>query len=568
MTALSRRRVAIFLLLLLWPKDARAEDANARGRGRAARSAELVNVPVRVVDVAGGRAYVEPGSERGLREGDELRFPEGNLRVVDVTRKWAVVSLGKQRLAVGTRGVAAISAQRPETVVLQLPPPTPLASFRGQWRAVVKPSESQHPRPVPLRARQRAASRVLFQDAFYGAFPLDGRPKFIGNEVRVQLHVESFVTAPLAFDVDLRAQTFAGDGFLYRPGAAAREVARVREFSLAYGRKGDFRGALGRLRAASTFVGQLDGLRLEAPLTEGLRLSAFAGGAPQVVDGLPSSEVLRFGSELTYEAPASSLRPRLVAGAYASRFEGTLDERRVYAAFDLLPSRSLIGATAELSFFDADNPWQANEVELTLASLDTDFVFGVFHLGGRFELRRPERSRFLLSLFPVEWLCWADPALARAPCSGDDAHYSWLANAGIRIGKFSADWGAQSSFTRGTDATTFGGYTTLRFLDLIGRTHLDLGMTAFTGSVQRELAVTAAPGIVLADGSADITLRYRAAAIRYRADLGFSFGHSLGAGLWAAANESVAFEFGADWVRELGIDVAVVQGLLSFRPGD
>jgi len=541
--------------------------AEPRGGAADARSSEVVSLSVRVVDLAADRVYVEPGSAAGLRAGDPIRFDNGTLKVVTVTTGSAALAVGKQRLALGARGSARVPAHRPEHVVLTLPKPALVASFRGQWSAAPRPAAAQSPKPVPLRARERSANRVLVQDAFYGAVPLDKKPKFFGNELRGRLHYEPLLATPLAFDLDLGVQTFAGDDFRLRSGAAARQVMRVRELSATYGPATGFRGALGRLRAASTFVGQLDGLRLEAPLAPGLRLSAYGGGAPQTFNGMISADVVRFGGELAYDAPESSLHPRLVGGAYASRFDGTLDERRAYAAVELMPSSSRIGGHTEVSFFDAGNPWNAHQVELTAAGLDADVELDVFHFGGRAEMRRPDRSRYLLSLLPLEWFCWADPAVARGPCNGDDAYYSWLVDAGARIRKFSVDLGGQSSYARGTDATNFGGFANLRFLDLIGRTHLDLGATAYTGSVLRSLGGTVAPGIVLAGGAADVSLRYRAAAVRYRADLDFGFNQSVGAGLWASLDETLDLDLETDWIKEREIDAVVLQGVLAWRPG-
>ena len=528
---------------------------------------ELVSLSVRVVDVAADRVYVEPGAAQGLRVGDPIRFESGTLKVVSVTRDSAALAQGKQRFSVGARGRTTVPAHRPEHVVLALPKPEPLASFRGQWRDAPRPAASQTPTPVPLRVRERSPNRVLVQDAFYGVVPLDKQPKFFGNEVRGRLHYELLPATPVAFDLDLGVQTFAGDGFSLRSGAAARQVLRVRELSATYGRPTEFRGALGRLRAASTFVGQLDGLRLEAPLATGLRLTAFGGGAPQTFNGMVSADVVRFGGELVYDAPESTLHPRFVAGAYASRFDGALDERKLHAAIDLMPLGSRIGGHTEVSFFDAGNPWNAHQVELTAAGLDADVDVGVFHFGGRAEMRRPDRSRFLLSVLPIEWFCWQDPALARAGCNGDDAYYTWVADAGARLRKFSVDLGGQSSYARGTDASNFGGFANLRFLDLFARTHLDLGATAYTGSVLRSVAGTVAPGVVLAGGSADVSLRYRAAAVRYRADINFGFAQAIGAGLWASLADTVDLDLESDWLKERELDAVLLQGVVAWRPG-
>jgi hypothetical protein len=549
------------LLLLTWPRLLMAQHA------RGAAPSGLVSLSVRVVDVAADRAYVEPGTAEGLRVGDEVRFERGRFKVAAATRDTAVLVLGKERLGVGARGSATVPSDRPEHVVLALARPAPLATFRGDWHPGPPPAATQTPDPVPLKAVVHSPNRLEVQDSFYAALPLEGPGRFVGNELRGRLHYEPVTSEPLGLDADIAAQTFAGDGFSLRPGAAARQVLRVRQLSVAYGRSGEFRGALGRLRGASTLVGQLDGVRLEAPLAGPLRLSAFGGSSPQTFNGMISSELVRFGSELVYDDAPSPWRPRVVVGAHASRFQGALDERKVYGAVDLMPGASRVGGHAEVSFFDARNPFNARPAELTAAGLDGDFAFGAFHVGGRADMRRPDRSRYLLSLLPLEWLCWSDPALASAPCKSGNAYYSWLLDTGARVGKFSVDLGGQSAYTTGTDATNFGGFANLRFLDLVGRTHLDLGMWALSGSLERVMAATVAPGIVLAGGDADVSVRYRAAAARYRADLGFGYEQSVGAGLWASPHPSVDFDLEGDWLRERGLSAVVLQGVVAWRLG-
>lgn len=554
------------LACVLASAGVRAQVNGSRAGG--AGSDSTVTLGVRVVDVVAGRAFVEPGSDDGLREGDEVRFEQGTFRVVATTKGSAAVDLRERALGIGARGSVRVPANRPERVVLAPPKPAPLASFRGQWRPEPGPAAKQRPAPVPLRVRERSPNRLVFQDAAYGAFPLDGKSKFIGHELRGRLHYEPLTASPLGFALDLGIQTFTGDGFSLRPGAPARQIVRVREASVAYGRPAELRGALGRLRAASTFVGELDGLRVDVPLAEGASLSAFGGTSPQTFNGMISAEVMRTGAELAYEAGESSFRPRLVLGGQLSRFESKLDDRKLYASLEVQPSSSRFGGFGEVSFFDADNPWRARPVELTAAGLDGDVTFGAFHVGGRAEVRRPDRSRYLQSLLPLEWFCWADPALARAPCSGDDGAYLWLVDAGARIGKFSVDIGGQSSYTVGTDASNFGGFTNLRFLDLVGPLYLDLGGSAQAGSLLRSLGLAVAPGVLLAGGDADLSVHYRGTLVRYRADIAYRFEHVVGADLWASVGDSVMFALSGDWLRARELSTALVQVVVTWRPLD
>lgn len=549
--------------ILLVGLSALARPACAQSKGRAVSSSKSLSL--RVVDIAEDRAYIEPGSEQGLRLGDEVTLGGKPYKVVAISSSFAAVALGGNRMPVGTRGSLTVLANRSDTVVLTLPKPTALAKFRGEWRPASVPAAAQAPKPVPLGTKQHSRNRLTISDALYGVAPTNSRGKFVGNELRGRLHYESYSETPLAFDLDLALRTFTGDDFAQRPGAGARQLLRVRALTLTYGATEGFRGSLGRLRAASTLVGQLDGIRLEAPLAQGLRLSAYGGTVPHAFTGMISDQVARFGAELAYQDSRASLRPRLLLGAYASRFDGDLDEKKAYAAFDLLPSKARLGGHAEFSFFDSKNPWHAHGAELTSAGFDGNFELGVFHLGGRFDMRRPDRSRWLASLLPLEWLCWSNPGTTSNACLGDNASYLWLLDTGARVGKFSVDIGGQSSFTRGTDASNFGGFANLRWLDLLGSMHVDAGMSAFTGSVVRSTAITFAPGMVFAGGNADLSLSYRPALVRYRAALHSSIEHTVGMALWFAPHESLAFNMQGDWLKATDVSAVIVQGVATWH---
>jgi hypothetical protein len=558
MTALPRWLGALVAISWL----ARPIDARAQSK---ARAVSATSVSVRVVDGAEDRAYIEPGSAQGLRLGDEVSLAAGKFKIVAISSSFAAVALGGKRLPLGTRGTVSVLAGRSETVALGLPEPTELSRFRDEWRTAALPASQQTPKSVPLGTREQDKNRLIVSDALYGVVPRTGSGTFFGNELKARLHYEPYRETPLALDLDIAMRTFTGDHFSIRPGAAARQVLRVQEMALSYGSSGSFRGELGRLRAASSLVGQLDGVRLEAPLSSGLRLSAYGGALPQAFTGMISDQVARFGGELVYQDVRSGLRPRVLVGAYASRFAGSLDEKKAYASFDLLPAKVRLGGHAELSFFDAGNAWHAKSTELTAAGLDGNVELDVFHFGGRVEMRRPDRSRFLASLLPIEWLCWGDPAEPRGACLPGNASYLWLLDSGAKLGKFSVDLGGQSSYTRGTDASNFGGFANLRWLDLIGKMHVDLGASAFTGSVVRSTRVTFAPGLIFANGNADLSLSYRPALVRYRAALQSSIEHSLGAALWLSPHETLDFNLAGDWIQGTEVSALMVQGVFAWH---
>ena len=532
-------------------------------------AAKLGSVTVRVVDLADDRAYLEPGGAAGLQVGDEIRLGSERYKVSAVSSSFAVLALGGQAVPLGARGTAFV-ANRRERVELTLEPPTPLAQFQREWRPAALPAATQRPKPVALgggMSGRRSSSFLILSDALYAVIPRTGQPAFAGNEFKSRLHYEPYSGTPLALDLDLALQTYAGADFALRPGAAARPLVRLRELSLTYGTAATFRGALGRLRAASSLVGQLDGLRLEAPLTDRLRVSAYGGAVPHAFNGMVSSRVTRFGGELTYQDLNASFSPRLAAGAYASRFDDALDEKKAYASFDLLPSHGRLGGHAQVSLFDPDNPWHASSVELSSVGLDGNLELGPFFLGGRAQMYRPERSRWLATLLPAEWLCWSSPARASAPCLPGDATYSWLVESGVRAGKIAVNVGGQSAFTVGTDASSFGGFADLRWLDLGGEVHLDAGMSVLSGSLLRSVSATFAPGVGLGGGRGDLSLRYRPALARYRATLKSSLEHSLGGGLWLAPSDTIDVDLEGDWLKTAELSAFVVQATAAWRLG-
>jgi hypothetical protein len=541
----------------------------ARSAGAQSNATKQKTVAVRVVDVADDRAYLEPGGAAGLNVGDQIRLGGERYVVSAVSSSFAVLVTGGQAVPLGARGTALVANQR-EHVALTLAPPTPLPQFRREWGRAALPAAAQTPKAVPLggsTAGRRTPSYLSLSEALSGVMPQEGEPAFVGNELKGRLHYEPYSGTPLALDLDIALQTYAGEDFAQRPGAAARQLVRLRELSLTYGTATTFRGALGRLRAASSLVGQLDGVRLEVPLTEQLRLSAYGGAVPHTFSGMLSSQIARFGGELTYQDLDASWRPRLVAGAYASRFDSALDEKKLYASFDLLPSQGRLGGHAQVSLFDPDNPWGASRVELSSAGLDGEIQLRPFFLGGRAHVYRPERSRWLATLLPAEWLCWSSPARASAPCLPGDATYSWLANGGVRSGKISVTVGGQSSFSVGTDASSFGGFADLRWLDVVGGAHFDAGMSALSGSVLRSVSAALAPGMRFGGGRGDLSLRYRPALVRYRATLKSSVEHTIGAGLWLAPSDTLDVDLEGDWVRTSELSAFVVQGVAAWHLG-
>src|SRR4051794_4908220 len=65
-------------------------------------------VEVRVVEVAGGRAYLSPGGDSEAQVGDAVHIGNTDYPVLAVNRQNLVIALGTRRLDPGQRGVVLV----------------------------------------------------------------------------------------------------------------------------------------------------------------------------------------------------------------------------------------------------------------------------------------------------------------------------------------------------------------------------------------------------------------------------------------------------------------------------
>lgn len=562
--------VAVGLLLAVAAPAGGQPKPAKPGKGKPAKREVSGKIKVTVVEVAGGRAYVEPGAEAGLRTGDSAEVAHKKYSIVAVSPSNAVLELGRLPLEVGATGLVTIDPNRAPEKVEPIAAPTPLASHRGVWPRAALPAAAQHPRPIPLGPVTREArSQAMASLSGYGVVPTGGtEPAWVHGEARAVLHYEPFVELPAALDLDVSAGAWAGGSFDDRAGSASRPLARLRTLQAAYGNDAAFLAALGRLRYASASLGSLDGLKLHAPLVGGLTVGAFGGFVADPFSGAPSTRVARFGGELELEDSNAAWRPRAVVGGHASRFDGELDERRLNLLVDLNPDFGRVGTFAEVSFFDRNNPWNAEPTELSAAGADLAFRAGPLDLGGRVAMQRPERSRYLASLLPPEWLC-----LPRAtgttpePCFGDEAVYVAGGDAGLSWSNTRLSSGVTVSRTANTDLDQLAGYGNLRLSEVIGRLRLDTGVAGSRGTLLQSAALWVSPGLPFLDGRGDGSLRYRPALIRYQASTQAVIEHALGGAVWFSVGDHLDLSLDADWVTGGDLNALLVQSALVWRAG-
>ena len=549
-------------------------EAQRRRRGRNTEQ-RGPRIDVRVVEVAGDRAYLEPGETAGLTRGSTVRLRGRAHQVVATTRTHAVVVL-EEGLALhagdtGT-GVAHLGGTEGPT---RLDTPRPMSAFRGQWGRPVLPAASQHPRPVPIGTVGRHRRFTLALSESSGLLvPLGSRPRastFYG-QLRARVHAEPIEGTPLGIDGDVAAQLWVAEGMTGRPGDSSRPYLVVRELAARYGEGDSFQAAAGRLRYAASTVGTLDGVRVRTPAVSGLTFGAFGGFVPSLLTGAPSS-TSRFGAEVGFSDLSASTRPIASLVAMGSLFEGGIDERRLSATFDVHPGHSRIGARAEAQIFDADNPWGASSFELTSASLDSSVEAGPLRLGARIDMRKPERSRWLASLLPPSWLCTATPTPPTDPPTpepcGDqsDARYLLGGDARLATGKLELEAAANVIRIGGrSELDQIAGHGALRFVRIGEVARFELMGFVSSSALIDTLAIRAGAGITVLDDTLDLFAWYRPSLARYEGALTSFVEHRFGGEAWVSPMSTL--DIGLDVEGASGPDSAdlVVLTQATWRP--
>lgn len=553
-----------------------AHEASAQ-RTRRGRDTEPTGprVDVRVVEIAGDHAYLEPGEAAGLARGTTVRLRGRAHRIVATTHEHAVVELEEAvRLQVGDRGTGVASPAGVEGPA-RLDPPRPVSAFRGQWPRPTLPASTQHPRRVPIGTVGRHARYTLAISESSGAIiPLgdSASEALFYAQLRGRLHAEPIEGTPFGIDADVAAQLYAASDLDARTGSSSRPALVVRELAARYGDGDSFQAAAGRLRYAASTVGTLDGVRVRTPSISGLTFGAFGGFVPNVLSGVPSA-TSRFGAEVGYSDLSARTRPLASLVAMGSVFDGAIDERRLSATFDLHPGHSRVGARAEAQIFDADNPWGASQFDLTSASLDSSVELGPVRLGARVDMRKPERSRWLSSLLPPSWLCTATPAPATDPptpeaCSGQsEARYLIGADGRLAIGKLEVE-GAANLIRIGDrrELDQFAGHGGVRLVRVGGVARLDLMGFASASTLIDTIAIRAGAGLTLFDDALDVYVWYRPALARYEAGITSFVEHRIGGEVWMSPMSTL--DIGIDVEGTTGPDAAglLVLTQATWRP--
>ena len=374
---------------------------------------------------------------------------------------------------------------------------------------------------------------------------------------------------PFSLTTDFTLASYFGPGLSGRPGASARRLLYVRELAARVGYTDGFTAAVGRLAYAATALGMMDGVRLSAPLGEDFRLAAFGGSLPNPLSGTPLLDASRFGAELVYEALDAALRPRVSLTAHGSYFDGALDERQLQATADFFPALGRFGGHVALRLLDEDNPWNAPPTQVYAAGAHAHFVLGGAELGGRVDVYRPERSRFLAEYLPPTFFCvprngQAEPS--GAGCFGDELYITGQLDARYTGERVMLSLGATVDESRHLFSRQLGGFAHVRLMRLAQRLRLEAIASYRHGSLLRGGRLLTALGYTALDGLLDMSVHYQPAYLTYRADTEYYIEHGVGADLWFKALSDIDVVLAADLLTGRDVDVVTVYAQLHYRP--
>ncbi len=540
---------------------------------RSSKPLRSQRVRAKVVDVSGGRAYLElVGTKQRASLGDKVTLGRQSFDVVSVAGTFIAVDLGEQVVKPGAVGVATLTPEADSTEAKKLPTPEPLESFSNRWPEATVPADSQNPSPIPLgkMSDHRRSYAMLALTAASVLPQRDGRAAISNAQLRARVHLEPLKAQPLAIDADLAARGWFSNGELaLRRGDAARQPLRIRQLQATYGTDNDWLAAAGRLRAAARLLGALDGARVQARVAPDIDAAAFGGVLPDPLGGGVVGRASRFGAELTWNDLDAELAPSASLVAYGSTFGGELDERRVAGSFDIFGGNLLAGANFEASFYDADNPWGADSAELTQAAAYGSYRLGRVEVGGQLALQRPERSRFIASYLPPGWFCQMTPiggSTGNEPCQAVETRYSGGLQANYRDEDWSAFLGASAVTSALADSQNLSAFAGAQLQNVAGPLRVGVNGMYASGSFFTTTAGVLAVGAPLLSGTLDVTGRYRPALGRYRADDSSFLEHDIGTDVTAYIGDDISAMASGDYITSRDVNVIVVQGAMIWRP--
>ncbi len=532
-------------------------------------------IEVTIVEQAGTKAFIQPGEKAGVHRGATVTLNHKEYKVIQTSDSYAVIDVGTDAVHEKEKGGASVVADM-ELKAAELPAPRPLSTWSNEWPEEEAPANQETPRFVPLGGEERDRRFDVRLTAAGGALIPIGNQ--VGSalgmgELDARLHAEPF-HAPFRFDADAALQQWAAADLSSRVGGSSRPLLWVRELLASYATGGWYAG-LGRMRYASSTLGTLDGLRLEAPLGQGFSVSAFGGLLPNPLSGELSTDAERFGLEAKFNRPDLALRPEAALVVHGSQFGGNLDERRISGMFAIFPGLSRLGGHFEVSNFPANNPWNAGAVELTAAGLDSSVRFGPLEISARGDLLQPERSLWLASFLPETWFCTPVPAAMPSktlvePCSTTtDNRILGSIDAGLSLDRFSLVLGGTAMGDLATTPSSehmIGGFATARVMRLAQVLRIEASANVSTGSYMMMFGGTAGPGFTLLKDTLDVGLYGRLEELQYSATSGFLTQEAGGATVMFFPSSVVMFTLQSEAIAGDDTQAVLVFGSLTWHP--
>ncbi len=527
-------------------------------------------VTVKVVEIAGGRAYLKPGEAAGVGVGSVVFLRDRRYRVIGATAKHAVIEMKGRELRVGMTG--RVTSQVRRSAVASLPKPKPLSAYENQWPDPVLPSTQQQPEHVPLGTwSDREKVDFALSTNVGGTFALNDGESFGRASLRARLHAEPF-EQPVFFDVDFAVQSWFGGNIGNRPGSSSRPAIAVRDLQFGYGTAQSPQVALGRLPFVAVGVGRLDGLRVRSPSWAGFSIGAFGGGVPNPLDNRPTTDTTRFGVQLAYQNESLDAQPFVGLSVHASTFMGEIDERRVNAEFDVFPGNGRVAGHFELSMHDELNPWQAPRFEVSAAGLDASIRVGLFQVAGRFDMRLPERSIWLTTYLPLGYLCNTvpDPISSvgdEVVClNSNDARYFGGLDTSFTFTRVVFHAGA--SIVHSETAAEFeqiAGYLQARVLRIADIMWADVSVAAYARSFVSDYAARVGAGVDIGRVG-EVSGYYRVSLNQYTAVPTNWLQHAAGGILYLSLGHDLDLGLRVDGVFGEDVSVLVLGSNLTWRP--
>jgi hypothetical protein len=196
----------------------------------------------------------------------------------------------------------------------------------------------------------------------------------------------------------------------------------------------------------------------------------------------------------------------------------------------------------------------------------------MFQIGGRFDMRLPERSLWLTAYLPLGYLCNTapDPATSVGDelicVNSDDARYFGGLDASLTFSKVALYAGASVVHSETADQfEQITGYLQARILRIGDIGWADVSVATYARSFVSDYAARLGLGVDIGR-TAEISAYYRPSLNHYDADPDMYFQHSAGGIVYVYLREDLDFGLRIDGIFGPDVSVLVLGSNLTWRP--